>query len=67
MLDKGSVLPAKEIASAGQPAGSAALPEPEPQAETEEDARQWILWGVLLMAAAFLTGITVWIVRSMRK
>ena len=65
MLDKAGVKPAREIAASAQsgPGGKLAAP---PAGETE-DSGQWLLWGVLILAVAFLTGITVWLVRSMKK
>ncbi|MDR1360149.1 MAG: DUF3999 domain-containing protein [Deltaproteobacteria bacterium] len=62
-LARSDVLPAREIAPPAADAGTSA---PPPAAQKDED-RAWILWAVLFLAVVFLSGVTVWLVRTMKK
>jgi hypothetical protein len=68
MLAQSDARPAKEIAllPPREPAAASSAAAPPPPAAKEED-RGWILWAVLVVAAVFLAGATLWLVRSMGK
>lgn len=63
LADFGAPKPAKEIAA------SPAAPEQtgkQPDPVQREAYQQWVLWGVLGLAVVFLTGIALWIARTIR-
>ena len=57
MLAQGDILPAREIAALTTPFSPPA----------QQMSREWILWSVLGLAAVFLTGVTLWLIRSMKQ
>lgn len=64
LLARGDVKPAREIAVpvlADEEGGKLA-----PPAESGQ-RREWLLWAALGLAVCFLSGVTVWLVRSMKK
>ena len=62
MLAQGDVQLAREIAASTESTGATA-----PPAVKKEESREWLLWAVLVLAVVFLSGVTVWLVRSMKK
>lgn len=64
LLAHGDVKSAREIA-ASTPAGDGAIQTPRDG--KPEGSRAWVLWAVLVLSVVFLTGVTVWLVRSMKR
>ncbi|SBV92816.1 exported hypothetical protein [uncultured delta proteobacterium] len=62
MLGQSDVQTAREIASPPTDTGATT-----PAVAKKEESREWVLWAVLILAVVFLSGVTVWLVRSMKK
>lgn len=62
LLGHGDVKPAKETAASVPSDRGMVVPAAEPK-----ESRAWILWAVLGLAVVFLTGVTLWLVRSMKN
>jgi hypothetical protein len=63
------VLPAREIAAPPANVGTVAPPANAGTVapEVKGEGREWLLWAVLVLTVVFLSGVTVWLVRSMKK
>ncbi|CAK7043237.1 MAG: hypothetical protein DELT_02917 [Desulfovibrio sp.] len=61
MLDQATVVAAKEISAPVAVTDSA----PVPSGKGEQGDTGWVLWAILGVAVLFLTGITVWLLKSM--